>query len=156
MKSFYRSFAFVFLAIIATCALAFPASAFAHNQTEHQMKAQVGQIVIVKSGAVTSNGTNVAPAIITRGWNSADIVPGGTATGMVNVSVFLDAGHHVIPLTSVTLYATEADGDSVTAARTPEGSKPSPHFAFYPDGTYTERGQLVPVTRPDGGVDVVS
>jgi hypothetical protein len=128
------------------------------------MQPYVGQIVVIKTVNITSNGTNSHPAFVTRSWNQNDIVAGElNKVGMVNVSVLPDAGHHVIPHTSLSLYATERDGDKVTAARTPAGSEPRPHFAYVAgcgnaeitDKQYAAMLPATPVTRPDGGVDVV-
>ena len=60
------------------------------------MTASVGRIVHLIGGVAKSNGTDVAPAIITRAWND----------GLVNLTVFPDCG---APATasSVTLWADE-------------------------------------------------
>lgn len=59
----------------------------------------VGRIVIVESSVVASNGTDIAPAIITRTWGEN---LGGGHT--VNVTAFPDNAP-ARPVSSVRLYA---------------------------------------------------
>lgn len=65
----------------------------------------IGRIVIVKALAVASNGANVAPAIITRAWDSNDT---RNEPAMVNVTALPDFGQPVI-VGSVKVYDTEAE-----------------------------------------------
>lgn len=61
-------------------------------------KPTVGRIVFVVGGPAKANGTDVAPAIITRVWSDH----------MVNVTVFPDAGiSPAVAATSVQLADTE-------------------------------------------------
>ncbi len=69
------------------------------------MKLTIGCIVHVKGAIVTSNGTDVAPAIVTRVWAPHDTLD---APVMVNCTAFLDLSgpQH---LGSVMVYDTEEE-----------------------------------------------
>lgn len=163
MQRFFKPFA---RSALYALALAFAATipnsthVASINQTEEtQMKPYVGQIVVLKTSATAlqMNNTGSHPAVVTRSFNSNDVVPGGDKTGMVNVAVLPDTGHHIVPMTSVTLYATERDGDAATArndyVKNGVAVKAQPHFAYFV-GYGNADGALIPVTRPDGTVDV--
>lgn len=77
------------------------------------MKPSVGRIVLTRVAPETNNGSDIAPAIITRVWNDA----------LVNIRVINDS-MNVEWKTSVSLYATEEE------AREP--GKPGLHVAFWP------------------------
>lgn len=73
------------------------------------MKASIGRTVIVRGPAVASNGSDRAPAIITRAWGDQDTQLGPVA---INLQAFPDAGVPV-SLTSVMLFDSEASaGDA--------------------------------------------
>lgn len=77
------------------------------------MRPSIGRTVIVKGPAVASNGSDRAPAIITRLWSEQDTAAGPIA---INLQAFPDAGTPVA-LTSVLLFETEAAaGDAETYA----------------------------------------
>jgi len=73
------------------------------------MKPSVGRIVHVLVHPVENNGTDVAPAIITRVWSDT----------MVNVKVLLDAEANAWQ-TSVNLYDARPGEDVTRAAWWPE------------------------------------
>lgn len=83
------------------------------------MMPTVGRVVIVEGDTVKSNGTNVAPAVITRVWS-----PPGADHWMVNVMAFPDNGHPKA-VTSVKLYR---DQRAAEAANTVAGAV----FAYWP------------------------
>jgi len=64
------------------------------------MKASIGRIVIVRT-IQDFNGSHFHPGIITRAWSDT----------MVNVKVLPDCGAP-FDSTSVTLYATQAEGEA--------------------------------------------
>jgi len=68
------------------------------------MRPSIGRTVIVKGPLVASNGTDRAPAIITRAWGDQDTQLGPVA---INLQAFPDAGTPV-SLTSVLLFESEA------------------------------------------------
>lgn len=61
-------------------------------------KPTVGRSVLVLGGPAVFNGTDVAPAVITRVWSD----------DLVNVTVFPDGSQGVCSSTSVRLYRDEA------------------------------------------------
>lgn len=81
-------------------------------------KPSVGRIVIVPVDAINlpSNGSDVAPAIITRVWSDT----------MVNLQVFLDAGS-VVAKTSARLY----DDAEAAAAGAPSAERPYAELRCY-------------------------
>lgn len=81
----------------------------------------IGRIVIAVGGVARSNGTDVAPAIITRTWNEQ---PDGS--WIVNVHVFPDAGIEQ-NATSLKLWPDE---DSARQAL--DGQPLSVYAAFWP------------------------
>lgn len=77
------------------------------------MRASLGRTVIVKGPAAASNGSDRAPAIITRVWNDQDTQAGPVA---VNLTAFTDLDTPKL-LGSVLVYETEeAAGDPGTYA----------------------------------------
>ena len=67
------------------------------------MKASQGRIVLAVGLAAVSNGTDVAPAVITRVWSDNE----EAGTSMVNATVFPDNSTLIRTVSSVTLYADE-------------------------------------------------
>lgn len=78
----------------------------------------LGRIILVNVQPVTNNGSDTAPAVITRVWSDT----------MVNVRVLLDTSTNPPNLTSVTLYPTREDLDAARARRDTE----HPHLAEQP------------------------
>lgn len=68
------------------------------------MKPSIGRIVLVTGPAASSNGTDIAPAVITRVWSDT----------MINVTVLPDAGAP-FPATSVKLVEDEATAADINA-----------------------------------------
>ncbi len=66
-------------------------------------KPSVGRIVLVTGGPAKSNGTDVAPGLVTRVWQDG---VEGHHDGVIDVTVFPDAGTPVAA-TSVYLYEIE-------------------------------------------------
>lgn len=84
------------------------------------MKGSIGRIIIVKGKVVTSNGVDLAPAIITRAWSDRDTLEMPVC---VNCTAQLDlAGPQHIG--SVMLYDTEAE-----ALKAYDGANP---VAYWP------------------------
>lgn len=79
-------------------------------------KPTVGRTVLVMGGAAVSNGTDVAPGVITRVWNE----------GLVNVTISPDGSNQPRSATSVTLVHDE------TAARERAGEHTTVPVAFWP------------------------
>lgn len=83
-------------------------------------KASPGRTVMVIGGPARSNGTDTAPAVITRVWGIG--YPGnGVACPMVNATVLPDNSHQTRAVTSISLYADEKTardnlGDDLDAA----------------------------------------
>lgn len=69
------------------------------------MKPSIGRTIIVRSNAARSNGTNIAPAVITR-VHCSD----GRGAVLVNTTAFPDCAVPVV-VSSVPLFATQADAD---------------------------------------------
>lgn len=69
-------------------------------------KPSVGRIVHVLVDPALNNGSDVAPAIITRVWSDA----------MVNVKVFLDSEGADLCQTSVNLHPEQPDDPAITRA----------------------------------------
>jgi hypothetical protein len=82
-------------------------------------KPTVGRNVLVLGGPAVFNGTDVAPAVITRVWSEE----------MVNVTVFPDSSQGVCSCTSVRLYRDEATARSARDSA-PEGSTAA--YAYWP------------------------
>jgi hypothetical protein len=79
-------------------------------------KPTVARTVLIVGGVAVSNGTDVAPAVITRVWND----------GLLNVTAFPDGSNQPRTVTSVTLVHDEA------AARKRFEEHPSVPTAFWP------------------------
>ena len=67
------------------------------------MKPTTGRVVLAVGGVAESNGTQVAPAIITRVWSPRE----GDGAWCVNATVFPDAASPVV-VTSAYLYHDQA------------------------------------------------
>ena len=66
--------------------------------------ASQGRVVLAVGAAALGNGTDVAPALITRVWSDND----QTMTSMVNATVFPDNSTLIRTVSSATLFADEA------------------------------------------------
>jgi hypothetical protein len=82
-------------------------------------KPTVGRSVLVLGGPAVFNGTDVAPAVITRVWSDE----------LVNVTVFPDSSQGVCSCTSVRLCRDEATARG-TRDSAPEGSTAA--YAYWP------------------------
>lgn len=90
------------------------------------MKPTIGRIVIALGGPVVSNGTNVAPAIITRVWSDRDTreEDQDAAPILINATAFPDmAGAQI--LSSTRLFDTKEQAEK---AYEPGG----PAVAYWP------------------------
>jgi hypothetical protein len=85
------------------------------------VKPSIGRIVIVRGAPAASNGTDRAPAIITRVWGASGIDT-KDAPVLVNTHAFRDCEVSQ-PVTSVKLYETEAAADA----------SGDPTVAFWPE-----------------------
>lgn len=83
-------------------------------------KPSVGRIVLATVHPTTNNGTDIAPAVITRVWGD----------GLVNVQIFRDGASGSHPATSIGLYPNRKELDAAKARRDTE----QPHLA---DTTFT-------------------
>lgn len=83
------------------------------------MKPTIGRVIIVKGGVAGSNGTDRAPAIITRVWHGHDT---RNEPAMVNATVLCDLATPQL-VGSVHLYDDEAQADAAT----------EPMTAFWPE-----------------------
>ena len=102
------------------------------------MKPSAGSIITTK-GAVSSNGTDEAPAIITRVWGDKDPAVDGKV--LVNSTVFPDCGDQKLA-SSIPLFETRAEalaeqervnaiGDNRAMFR--QRGMSGPMVAFWPD-----------------------
>lgn len=83
--------------------------------------AAVGRIVHVFVDPAQNNGTDIAPAVITRVWNEQG----------VNLKVLLDHADNIW-LTSVTLCDDREAAEKVTSYRVTDSGKRYPAAAFWP------------------------
>lgn len=83
-------------------------------------KPTVGRSVLVIGGPAVSNGTDVAPGVITRVWGD----------DMVNVTVFPDFSNQPRCCSSVRLYRDEQAARDAKADA-PEGAGATP-YAYWP------------------------
>jgi hypothetical protein len=81
----------------------------------------VGRIITVVGGVARSNGTDVAPAIVTRAWGQRE-----DGAWTINARVFPDAGIEQ-NATSIVLWP-----DEDAARATLEGQPLTVHAAFWP------------------------
>ena len=81
-------------------------------------KPTVGRTVLVTGGPANSNGTHIAPGVITRVW----------ADSLINVTVFPDGSNQPRALTSVTLHRDE---EAAVQAAQDAGTDTVP-YAFWP------------------------
>lgn len=89
------------------------------------MKPSLGRVIIVRGKIVTSNGSDLAPAVVTRIWSDEDT---RNEPVMVNCTAQPDlAGHQHIG--SVFVYDTKEEADVVHDAQVPPGSTP---VAYWP------------------------
>lgn len=89
------------------------------------MKASIGRVIIVKGRVVTSNGSDLAPALITRVWSGEDT---RNQPVMVNCTAQPDlAGNQHIG--SVMLYDTEEEALAARAIQAEPGNTP---VAYWP------------------------
>lgn len=70
----------------------------------HNPKPSPVRMVLAVGGKATSNGTDTAPAVITRVWNDQ---PGADGAWLVNATVFPDCGDPALA-SSAYLHADEA------------------------------------------------
>lgn len=83
-------------------------------------KPNVGRAVLVMGGPAVSNGTDVAPAVITRVWSD----------DLVNVTISPDGSNGVRACTSVRLYRDEMAARDARS-KAPEGSGTAA-YAYWP------------------------
>lgn len=84
-------------------------------------KPTVGRSVLVLGGPAVSNGTDIAPGVITRVWSE----------DTVNVTVYPDGRNESRACTSVRLYRDEAAAREAHAAVGPEATATA-RFAYWP------------------------
>ncbi len=84
-------------------------------------KPTVGRSVLVMGGPAVSNGTDIAPGVITRVWSDE----------MVNVTIYPDYSNQPRCCSSVRLYRDEASAREAHRAVGPEGSSVTP-YAYWP------------------------
>ncbi|MES2347044.1 MAG: hypothetical protein V4641_05675 [Pseudomonadota bacterium] len=76
------------------------------------MKPTIGRTIIVKGGPAAKNGTDRAPAVITRVWNDTDTRNG---PAMVNATMFCDLSTPQV-VGSMPLFDDEAQADAANTA----------------------------------------